>query len=87
MYDFCDSCSRSTIKIVLTYSQAGLPIFFEPGDHLSIFPENSPSLVSQLLERLDLSDIGPDDPIQLEYNKGSGSGGKSLLITTIEYHV
>ena len=64
--------SRSTIKLVLDIQ--GYHEQFQPGDHLSVFPENSVHMVSQLLEHVDLTDIGPDDPVILEFSRG-GEGG------------
>lgn len=52
----------------------GYPEQFQPGDHLSVFPQNNVHLVSQLLEHVDFTDIGPNDPVILEFNKG-GEGG------------
>ena len=65
---------RSTIRLVLDSSQAEGSLAYEPGDHLSIIPENDPALVTQLADRLDLSAVDLDDLIQLEYNKGGAKG-------------
>lgn len=43
---------------------------FQPGDHLSVFPENSTKLVEELLECVDPTSITPDDHVTLEFNKG-----------------
>lgn len=48
----------------------GHPAQFQPGDHLSVFPENSTNLVDELLECVDLTGLTPDDPVILEFNKG-----------------
>lgn len=60
--------SRSTMKLILDVQ--GQHEQFQPGDHLSVFPENSTHLVDELLECVDLTSISPDDPVILEYNKG-----------------
>ena len=61
-------CSRSTKKLVLDVQ--GCPEQFKPGDHLSVFPENNPNLVDELLDCVDLTSLSPDDPVILEFNKG-----------------
>jgi nitric oxide synthase oxygenase domain/subunit/sulfite reductase alpha subunit-like flavoprotein len=65
---------RSTIKLVLDFKSCQDQLQYEPGDHLSVFPENSPHLVSDLLDRLNFSLVGPDDPVILEYNKSGEEG-------------
>lgn len=66
--------SRSTIKLVLDIR--GYHEQFQPGDHLSVFPENSAHMVCQLLEHVNLAEIGPDDPVILEFSKGGEEGNE-----------
>ncbi len=38
---------------------------YQPGDHLTIYPQNHPYLVKELLERISLT-CDPDEPIYIE---------------------
>lgn len=43
----------------------GNTVHYEPGDHIAIFPENHPKLVSELIECLNTT-VDPDAPIYVE---------------------
>ena len=60
-----DVCRRSTILVKLG-TQGEEQLAHEPGDHLAIFPQNQPSLVNQLLKKLDGAPL-PDEPLIVEY--------------------
>ena len=55
-------------------TQGESQLVHEPGDHLAIFPQNQPSLVNQLIKKLDGSPPA-DEPLTVEYKvptKGKG---------------
>lgn len=52
---FLSLSSRNTILVKL---ESVGPMYYQPGDHVAIYPQNNTSLVKELLERLPL----PCDP-------------------------
>ena len=64
MYMFMFICSRKTILIKLD-TQGAEDLNYSPGDHVAIYPENSPSLVDAILIRLHNAPP-PDQLIQVE---------------------
>jgi nitric oxide synthase oxygenase domain/subunit/flavodoxin len=66
-----EESQRSTILVQLD-TQGEPQLVHEPGDHLAIFPQNQPSLVNQLIKKLDGSPPA-DEPLTVEY-KVPGKG-------------
>uniref|UniRef100_A0A8D8YWA0 Nitric oxide synthase n=2 Tax=Cacopsylla melanoneura TaxID=428564 RepID=A0A8D8YWA0_9HEMI len=63
LYGAHQPVTRTTLGIQMR-KQVGCA--YEPGDHVGIFAANKPDLVSGILGRLNLTDVDPDEPMELQ---------------------